>query len=51
VTRKGEPVAEIRPPAPAKPRGTWLGSLAESGRIVGDVVAPAATPDDWEVLR
>lgn len=51
VTRKGEPVAEIRPPAPAKPRGTWLGSLAGTGRIVGDVVAPAATPDEWDVLR
>lgn len=51
VTRKGEPVAEIRPPAPAKPSGTWLGSLADSGRIVGDVVAPAAAPDEWEVLR
>jgi len=51
VTRKGEPVAEIRPPSPAKPRGTWLGSLASSGRIVGDVVAPAAAPTEWDVLR
>jgi antitoxin (DNA-binding transcriptional repressor) of toxin-antitoxin stability system len=51
VTRKGEPVAEIRPPSPTKPRGTWLGSLAGSGRIVGDVMAPAAAPAEWDVLR
>ncbi len=27
VTRKGEPIAEIRPPAPAPVRARWLGSL------------------------
>jgi antitoxin (DNA-binding transcriptional repressor) of toxin-antitoxin stability system len=50
VTRKGEPVAEIRPPAPAAPAGAWLGSLAGTGRIVGDIVAPAALANEWEVL-
>ena len=51
VTRKGEPVAEIRPPSPSKRRAHWLGSLSGTGRILGDVVAPAAAASDWEVLR
>ena len=50
VTRKGEPIAEIRPPSPSAPPTRWLGSLGGTGRILGDVVSPAA-PDDWEVLR
>ena len=51
VTRKGEPVAEIRPPSPSKARAIWLGSLSGTGRILGDVVSPAASADEWEVLR
>jgi len=48
VTRRGVPVAEIvAPPDPAPPE-RWLGSLAGSGRIVGDVVAPPAGEDEWE---
>ena len=51
VTRKGEPIAEIRPPSPSTPRAGWLGSLSGTGRILGDVVSPAASADDWEALR
>jgi hypothetical protein len=28
-----------------------LGDLAGTGRILGDIVAPASNEDDWEVLR
>jgi prevent-host-death family protein len=50
VTKRGEPVAEIKPPpqAQAKP---WLGSMAGSAEITGDIVAPIGSPDVWEVLR
>ena len=51
VTRKGEPIAEIRPPSPSKRRARWLGSLGGTGRILGDVVSPAASSDQWEALR
>jgi antitoxin (DNA-binding transcriptional repressor) of toxin-antitoxin stability system len=51
VTRKGEPIAEIRPPSPSKRRAPWLGSLSGTGHILGDIVAPAASATDWEVLR
>ncbi|CAN5754627.1 hypothetical protein BH24ACT3_BH24ACT3_15480 [soil metagenome] len=50
VTRRGEPVAEIVPPAPLH-GGDWLGAMTGTGRIVGDIVAPAADPAEWESLR
>ena len=51
ITRRGEPIAEVVPAPAGNPRGSWLGSFASSGRIVGDIVAPAASESDWETLR
>jgi prevent-host-death family protein len=50
VTRFGEPVAEVIPPQVSKPKN-WVGSLATTGQITGDIVSPASDEDDWEVLR
>jgi len=50
VTRRGERIAEIHPPAPVQSELDWLGSFGERGRITGDLVEPIAT-DDWEALR
>ena len=50
VTRRGEPIAEVvRPslPHPAK----WVGSAVSTGRILGDIVAPASEAHEWDVLR
>ena len=52
VTRFGEPVAEVTPPSVSKERGgDWLGSLAGTARIKGDIVSPATDPGEWEVLK
>ena len=51
VTRFGEPVAQVAPPPPAPRPKRWLGDLAGTGRILGDIVAHASNEDDWEVLR
>jgi len=51
VTRFGEPVAQVIPPPPPKPPKRRLGAMAGTGRILGDIVAPAADEADWEVLR
>jgi prevent-host-death family protein len=51
VTRFGQPVAEIVPPPTPARRKDWLGSMAGTGRIVGDIVGPIADEDDWDVLR
>jgi prevent-host-death family protein len=51
VTRFGKPVAEVVPPsAPDRPKG-WLGALAGTGQIVGDIVSPATDAQDWDALR
>ena len=51
VTRFGKPIAEVVPPSvPERPAG-WLGDMVGTGRIVGDIVSPAADEDEWEVLR
>lgn len=51
VTRFGKPLAEVVPPHPPKPPVIWLGDMAGTGRIEGDIVAPAAGETDWEVLQ
>jgi antitoxin (DNA-binding transcriptional repressor) of toxin-antitoxin stability system len=51
VTRFGEPVAEVVPPHASRKKKHWVGSLAGTGQINGDIVSPASNEDDWEVLR
>jgi prevent-host-death family protein len=50
VTRRGEPVALIVPPPMPEKSKTWLGLYKDTGRITGDIVSPAAAPEDWEML-
>ena len=50
VTRFGKPVAQIFPP-PAARGSDWVGSMKETGEILGDIVSPAAGPEDWEAPR
>ena len=51
VTRFGVPVAEIVPPSVPKRPITWIGSMSGTGKILGDIVAPAVSAEEWEVLR
>ena len=51
VTRFGHPLAEVLPPSVPPPPTGWLGSLAGTGRIVGDIVSPATDDREWDVLR
>jgi len=51
VTRRGEPLAEIVPISPRKPMRRWLGSMAGTTRILGDIVGPTGSLDDWEAWR
>ena len=50
VTRFGQPVAEVVPPSVKRKPSDWIGSLAGTGRIRGDIVSPAADEGDWEAL-
>jgi prevent-host-death family protein len=51
VTRFGKPVAEVVPHRASRKPERWVGSLAGTGQITGDIVSPASEEDDWEVLR
>ena len=46
ITRRGKSVVEIIPD-----RASWIGSMKNSIKIIGNIVSPASDPDDWEVLR
>jgi prevent-host-death family protein len=51
VTRFGEPVAEIVPPTPEKPLERRLGCMAGTAKILGDIVGPTGSLDDWDAWR
>ncbi|HEU5002325.1 MAG TPA: type II toxin-antitoxin system Phd/YefM family antitoxin [Actinomycetota bacterium] len=50
ITKRGRPVARLGPVSPDD-RDDWSGAMADRGRIIGDLVAPATDPEDWEALR
>jgi prevent-host-death family protein len=51
VTRFGKPVAEVIPPSCNAGTGSWIGSMKDSMKILGDIVSPATEENEWEVLR
>jgi prevent-host-death family protein len=51
VTRFGRPLAEVAPPPVSERPVGWLGALAGTGRIQGDIVSPATGERDWSGLR
>jgi prevent-host-death family protein len=51
VTRFGEPIAEVVPPAPATRTSDWLGAMRGRGSIRGDLIVPAVDAEEWEALR
>ena len=51
VTRFGRPMADVIPSAPEKPKGTWLGCMAWTAEILGDIVGPTGSLDDWDAWR
>jgi prevent-host-death family protein len=51
VTRFGKPVAEIGPVRDKSSSRRWLGSMAGTVEIHGDIVGPVVGPEEWEALR
>lgn len=51
VLRKGEPIAQVVPPPLSSMPQSWLGSLSDSGQILGDIIDPISPPEEWETLR
>lgn len=50
ITKRGRPVAELTPVSSER-HADWAGSMRDRIEIHGDIVAPAADPDEWEALR
>jgi len=51
ITRLGMPVAEVILPSLLEGNGRRLGSMAGKMKIVGDIVGPTGSFDDWEAWR
>lgn len=51
VLRKGEPIVQVMPPPHSPMPQSWLGSLSGSGKIMGDIIHPVSSPEEWEILH
>jgi len=51
ITRFGKPIAEVIPPSLAPRPKNWLGCMAGTGKITGDIIAPAAPLEEWDVFH
>ena len=51
VTRFGKPVAEVVPPTQEEKPKSWLGCMAGTAVILGDIVGPTGSIEDWEAGR
>ena len=51
VTRRGKPIADVIPTSTEEDERGWIGSMAGSVDIVGDVVSPVIDMEDIEALR
>ncbi|MBN2497884.1 MAG: type II toxin-antitoxin system Phd/YefM family antitoxin [Deltaproteobacteria bacterium] len=49
ITKRGVPIAEVVPISSTE-RSAWRGAMRGTAKILGDVVSPAADPEDWEAL-
>jgi prevent-host-death family protein len=50
ITKRGTAVARLTPVGSER-HEDWRGAMAGRGEILGDLVAPAADPDEWAALR
>ena len=51
ISKNGKVVAQLAPPPPQDAPSKWLGCGTGTGKILGDLVAPAGPERDWEALR
>jgi prevent-host-death family protein len=47
ITKRGKPVAKLVPVDKDGKKDDIFGFLAGKGKIVGDVVSPAISPEEW----
>jgi prevent-host-death family protein len=47
ITKRGKPVAKLVPAGEDKGKDEIFGFMAGKIKIVGDIVSPAFSPEDW----
>jgi prevent-host-death family protein len=50
VTKRGQPIALISPAPAVDKLSNWIGSFKGRGQIIGDIVSPASSENEWETL-
>ena len=50
VTKRGEPIAEVRPPHSKGPNSLY-GCMKGRGKILDDITSPAVPAEEWDVLK
>jgi hypothetical protein len=48
VTRFGKPIADVVPAAPLASAAEWLGMMADTVHILGDIVSPVINESDLD---
>jgi prevent-host-death family protein len=51
VTRRGKPIADVVPADSGPSESDWIGSMAGSLEITGDIVSPIIEMDEIEALK
>ncbi len=47
ITKRGKPVAKLVPVGEDKGKDEIFGFLAGKGKITGDIISPAISPEEW----
>jgi antitoxin (DNA-binding transcriptional repressor) of toxin-antitoxin stability system len=51
VTRRGKAIADVYPVTPGREAGSWIGCMADSTKISGDIVSPVIDVETIEALE
>ncbi len=51
ITKFGKPVAQISPLEEKPAARQWLGSMAGTARIIGDIIEPVVPIEDYDAFK
>jgi prevent-host-death family protein len=51
ITRHGKPIAEVGPPSPDRKGRKFVGAMAGTMEILGDIMAPVIDLNDFKAYR
>ena len=51
ITRRGKALADVVPASPEAGEKDWMGSMAESTKIIGDIISPVIDVREFEALQ